>query len=603
MNKELLKKLVIWLEPLAIIEAFELFFLLCNHISQINISKIYILMEFFVLYLVYMLLLLIFKKNYVAVSIFSIFLFIFSVINQVVIYYTQSPVFFSDILFLFSSSELASIVGGTLTTAIGTLLLPIFYYLAITIIFIIVSFSYKYTIDNNVIRYSSICAIVLFLVFLFNPTKGFRNYVLNSIFKANNRKDYDAEIENIEYIGNKGIFLGMYSNYLENIIYKPDDYNEEDIENELNNTSDISVDKSFGQPNIIVLFAESFWNIDDVEDIKFDKDILENYKKLKNEGISFEMISPSYGGISANVEFEFLTGANLMYFGKGYIPYMQLYTNSKYKTNPSLIDELNNNDYYTKIVAYTTKNLFNCGRFYNILNVDSTEFHHDIDLKDKKGIYVSDEYVVNKIIEEFDKKEKGKKEFYMTLTMQGHMPYTKKKYDKYDIKVLDNKYNDVTNEQLLAYAQGIYDMDKQLKRLYDYIKEYDEPTIIVFYGDHLPYLEYIKYGEYFNTDNELLNLYRKYNTESLILANFDIKEDNYKYLGPDLLSTYILNRMDIDISKYYKWLYKTIDILPSSNLYVSVDKDGNIYNTNNLKDDKYDIYKLRRNIQYKYFIK
>lgn len=603
MKNKIIKNLVVWLEPLLIIETFELFFMICNETTkQTDIRTIYIFMEFFVLYLFYLLLHLIFKKNYIAVSIFSISLFIFSIINQVVIYYTQSPIFFSDLLFIFSSSELVNIVGDTLFTALGTFLLQIVYYLTVTIFFILLAFNVKSTLDNKVIRYPSICAIVLFIVFLFNPTKGFRNYMVNNIYHMNKRVDYSTFIENIDYIGSRGILVGMYANYLENRIYKPDDYNDKEIEDALNNVNELD-DNTFGKPNIIVVFAESFWNIDDVEDIKFDKKVAENYNNLKDKGIYFEMISPSYGGVSANVEFEFLTGANLMYFGKGFIPYMQLYTNSKYKNNPSIIQELKNNDYYTKIITYTEKTLFSCGRFYKFLDVDHTEYNYPIDKKYQKGDNVSDEYVFDKIIEEFENKEKGKKEFYMTLTMQGHMPYTKDKYDNYDIKLVESNYDSKVNEQLEAYAQGIYDMDKQIKRLYDYIQEYDEPTIIVFYGDHLPYLKYISQGKYFNTDDKLLNIYRKYNTESLILANFDIKEDNYKYLGPDLLGTYILNRMDIDISKYYKWLYKTIDILPSSNLYISSDKDGNVYNTNTLNDDMYDIYKLRRNVQYKYFIK
>ena len=42
------------------------------------------------------------------------------------------------------------------------------------------------------------------------------------------------------------------------------------------------------------------------------------------------MISPSYGGVSANVEFEFLTGYSLDFFGKGYTTFMSLYKNNKY---------------------------------------------------------------------------------------------------------------------------------------------------------------------------------------------------------------------------------------------------------------------------------
>ena len=104
------------------------------------------------------------------------------------------------------------------------------------------------------------------------------------------------------------------------------------------------------------------------------------------------------------------------------------------------------------------------------------------------------------------------------------------------------------------------------------------------------------------------NYYRRYNTQSLILANFDIsslKEENkneLNYLGPDLLSSYILNHMDIEISPYYKWLYSTRNITGAFNRFISVDQKGNISYTRNLNKKMQDLYDLRKMIQYKFFV-
>ena len=88
----------------------------------------------------------------------------------------------------------------------------------------------------------------------------------------------------------------------------------------------------------------------------------------------------------------------------------------------------------------------------------------------------------------------------------------------------------------------------------------------------------------------------------MILANFDINKEK-GYLGADLLGTYVLNKMDINISDYYKWLYTTKDEISGANWKITVDKQGEIYNTNLLEDKMKKAYELRRNIQYKYFIK
>ena len=65
--------------------------------------------------------------------------------------------------------------------------------------------------------------------------------------------------------------------------------------------------------------------------------------------------------------------------------------------------------------------------------------------------------------------------------------------------------------------------------------------------------------------------------------------------------TYVLNNMDIELSPFYRWLYNTIDILPSSNYVVSQDKDGKIYYTLGLEGKMKEIYELREKMQYLLF--
>ena len=65
---------------------------------------------------------------------------------------------------------------------------------------------------------------------------------------------------------------------------------------------------------------------------------------------------------------------------------------------------------------------------------------------------------------------------------------------------------------------------------------------------------------------------------------------------------YLLNNMDLEVSPYYQWLYTTIDKLPASNLYVSVDKNGNKYKTSKLTGTMKDTFDLRRKMNWKYFV-
>ena len=187
------------------------------------------------------------------------------------------------------------------------------------------------------------------------------------------------------------------------------------------------------------------------------------------------------------------------------------------------------------------------------------------------------------------------------------MPYYEERYDNYDIDIVKSPYNKEINGTIKSYAEGIYMADKELGRLYDYIQTLDEKTIIVFFGDHLPHLQtpsgkdaLFEIG-YLNYDYTLESVYRQFNTRALIASNYDMELDETKYLSPDLLLPYIMNNMNLELSSFYKWLYQTKDVLPSSNYVVSQDKNGKIYYTLALENEMKEIYDKREKVQYMLF--
>lgn len=567
--------------------------------------------EVSVSFLIFAFLLGILKKGKRAITLLGITILLISLINQIKFAFTGEPILFSDALYLGNTGELMGIVEGEFWSTINLFLIPTIIEIVLFIFFIIIGRYYvkKIEVNSTKLRGSLVVIPILLIIILISPIQPLNKFILNFVFNENQRKDYAGCTTISQYYLNYGVIGGMYGQLLESRVQEPDGYDEKNVETELGNVEE-NTEKILGKPNIIVVFSESFWDIDQLDEVKFNQKVTPNFNNLKNEGLFFNMVTPSYGGISANVEYEFLTGSNVMYFNHSYVPYMQLYTNDSYYQKPSIIKELKKNGYKTWIATWASPALFNCGRFYKYLNVDKTEYITDVEGRYKKGKYVSDKYITDKIIEVFNNKNKGEKLFYMTLTMQAHMPYPKDKYDNYDVYVTKSEYSQDINDTLTSYAQGIYDADKELGRLYEYIKQLEEPTIIVFYGDHLPYLysgktNAIDILEYFNTADLNLNNYRKYNTQSLILASFELEKDkeDTKYLGSDLLAAYILNNMDINISNYYKWLYQSRKYMGASNYLVSVDSEGNLYNTSGLTGIYKEKYNLRKNIEYSLFVK
>ena len=594
--------------PFLLFLVFQCYYMLCN-ITYARIICIQGLFFSFLLFWgIYMFVFGCMNNVYRTTVLLSAALVLFGIVNQLKIAYSDTPVFLSDFFFLNSAGTFMDILKGTI---MGIILK----YLVIIVAFLTgIVYICKFAKNRNEFsirkRFRAFYIIlpILFMVIISVPNKNISHFMLKTFFSIDERQDNYATT-NMGYYFKFGVFGGLYGQNLESRLEEPDGYDPSELEQLVEESCKKKRNShKFGKPNIVMIFSESFWNIDDMKEVRFDQPVASNFEQLKQKGILVDMISPSYGGISSNVEYEMLTGSSIKFFSSGYIPYMQLYIDDKYIKAPSVIQELKRNGYKTHITSTWESSLFNCKSVYEYFGVDVTEYKEDLKDSYKKGGRISDAYVAERLIQELKEKPKDETLFTMILTAQAHMPFTFDKYEDYDISIVDSKLDPEEEDTIRSYAQGVYDADKQLKEVYDFIQTYEEPTILIFYGDHLPYLknekgeDITKKLEYFNTGDSTEDLYRKYHTQCLILANYDIGEDDIDYMGPDLVMDYLLNNMDLEVSPYYQWLYTTIDKLPASNLYVSVDKNGNKYKTSKLTGTMKDTFDLRRKMNWKYFV-
>ena len=594
--------------PFLLFLVFQCYYMLCN-ITYARIICIQGLFFSFLLFWgIYMFVFGCMNNVYRTTVLLSAALVLFGIVNQLKIAYSDTPVFLSDFFFLNSAGTFMDILKGTI---MGIILK----YLVIIVAFLTgIVYICKFAKNRNEFsirkRFRAFYIIlpILFMVIISVPNKNISHFMLKTFFSIDERQDNYATT-NMGYYFKFGVFGGLYGQNLESRLEEPDGYDPSELEQLVEESCKKKRNShKFGKPNIVMIFSESFWNIDDMKEVRFDQPVASNFEQLKQKGILVDMISPSYGGISSNVEYEMLTGSSIKFFSSGYIPYMQLYIDDKYIKAPSVIQELKRNGYKTHITSTWESSLYNCKSVYEYFGVDVTEYKEDLKDSYKKGGRISDAYVAERLIQELKEKPKDEKLFTMILTAQAHMPFNFDKYEDYDISIVDSKLDPEEEDTIRSYAQGVYDADKQLKEVYDFIQTYEEPTILIFYGDHLPYLknekgeDITKKLEYFNTGDSTEDLYRKYHTQCLILANYDIGEDDIDYMGPDLVMDYLLNNMDLEVSPYYQWLYTTIDKLPASNLYVSVDKNGNKYKTSKLTGTMKDTFDLRRKMNWKYFV-
>ncbi len=554
-----------------------------------------------ILYLINIMLTLITGSSKRSVIIQSVILWIALFINALRFVYTAEPFTIADFAYISNIASITGIAKGSLLNTIAFFIPEFLTFGIIMVVYILLinKFNFSFNIELKKRILLSLIPIVI-LIILFNPPKFLRNFILTNIYYSDN---VHVNTLNIEYYIEDSMLGGMYRIYLEDRIYEPDNYNKEEVEKMISTDVSDENQDNWEEANIIVTFSESFFDVSLLEDdITFDKEVTPNFNSLKDEGIFINMISPTYGGVSSNVEFQFLTGHTLDYFSKSYIPFMSFYKTVDSKNRLSLLKELDNNGYYTKVVF--GKDYYLSKKVYENLGVDKYE---EKNVKEEyKGYYTSDEYLMDETIKAFNEKEAGEKIFYMNCTIQSHQTYELDKYDEYDISIESSTLSDSYNELILSYSQGAYDADVQLGRMYEYIQTLDEPTILIFFGDHLPYLyntetndDTLNHLSYFNTGDELLDTYRKYNTQCLILANFDLGDvENWDYMSSDMILTSVVNKMGLELSDYYKWLYSIKDVLPSSNYLVSQDTEGNLYWTSELPENMQNILDKRELAQY-----
>ncbi len=544
------------------------------------------------------------KKTSISILILQILNIVLFLSNQYKIIYEGVPVFISDLYFFGNTHNIRKFVGNSFISNTLSILPYLLILIIISIILFILSKKVSIEIRNTKSRLINLLLGLIIISTLILPVKITKHTYLNLFFLGSNKKDYNSYTTYANMYAYYGIIGGIYNEYLESQFERPKDYNKKKLDSMISSIENKN-ENNIGKPNIIVVLSESFFDVSLLEkDIKFDKPITNNFNTIKNYDNSYtiDMISPTYGGMTANVVFELLTGNNMSYFSSGYIPFMQLYKNDK--EYPSLVKELNKNNYNSSIIlasdSYKSNNTYEKIGFKDFKLLDSNN------AKNLKGPYVSDEYVIKEVIN-YMNKNKDKKNFIMTETMQSHMDYYKSKYEKYDIKITSSNLPENDQEALLAYAQGIYDADKTIKSLYDYINMVDEDTIVIFFGDHLPYIRnknnenVLDKLEYFNTKDSLKNTYRKYNTQCLIFSNYDFKLNINKELGYDLLLVNIINQIDIEISNYYKWLNMTSNSIQAYNKFIGIDNYKLKYR-NSFSNKSDNLIYNKEKLTYKYFI-
>lgn len=352
------------------------------------------------------------------------------------------------------------------------------------------------------------------------------------------------------------------------------------------------------KPNVIVIMDEAFADLQSLADFSTNQPVMPFVDSLKEDTVKGEMYVSVFGGQTANTEYEVLTGNSKAFLPASSTPY-QLFIK---EDMPSLTTKLKENGYQGNIAMHPYRpNGYNRQRVYPLLGFD--EFLSLEDFENPKLVrkFVSDESDFERIIQEYEEsKAKSDAPFYLfNVTMQNHSSYTED-FDNLpkDITITDPEYQD---DQAERYLNLIHLSDQALEKLVNYYQGLDDPTVIVFFGDHEPGIHEAFYKKLFGkassklTDEELME---KYKVPFIIWANYDIEEQEDVVTSANYLSALMAQSTDMEMTGYEQFLMDTWKKVPvlTGNGYFG--EDGKFYKLNDVKSPYYEELQKYSILQY-----
>jgi len=321
-------------------------------------------------------------------------------------------------------------------------------------------------------------------------------------------------------------------------------------------------------PDVIVLMSESLWDPTRMTNVNFSADPM----PVMRENASGNSFSPEFGGMTANVEFEALTGFSNAFLPYGSIPYQQYVR----RPLPSLATFFRAEGYAARAIHPYQSWFWNRGEVYKAFGFEDFLSEENLPALDKRGFFASDDALFKEIMREADGMDRPF--FFFSVTLQGHGPYEPNRYARNTIDVKGNLAED-ERQTLATYAQGVKEADDSLRMLMDWAEKRERETIIVVFGDHLPPLgkAYVSSGymgaQVATRKAPLDVMKREHETPLMIWSSRSGKQD-VGTISPAFISRHVVSLAGFKHPYYTEFLGEVEKKYPVVDRYMLVSRDG-----------------------------
>ncbi len=366
---------------------------------------------------------------------------------------------------------------------------------------------------------------------------------------------------------------GMVTTYMKSafnsIVREPEGYSRELVNGYLADYQEKQKPEGVQPTNIIMVMNEAFADLRTVG-MNPAIDVMPFIDSLDENTVEGSLYVGVFGGGTCNTEFEALTGNTLAFLGPGAYPYTENVTKPLF----SLASYFKNLGYLTEAFHANDPQNWNRNMVYPNLGFDAFR-----SIKDYTN-FGEVEYLHNlpadisdyRYMESVDAEHADSPRFLFNVTMQNHAGYERWLDVEKAESVAENGNDLYVDTQI--FLSLVKASDDEVRQLVETYQDSDEPTMIIFFGDHQPCLPQVAIDEiYVGLTSHLDNFKSKF----FIWTNYDSPKFHKMGISANYLPWLILDQGNFPLPPYVQMLEELYAKYPIITSQGVIDINGNGY--------------------------
>ena len=324
-------------------------------------------------------------------------------------------------------------------------------------------------------------------------------------------------------------------------------------------------------PNILFVMNESFADPRTVFDVKDSELLLPNLDRLKTDKNAFvgQTAVSVFGGGTSCSEYETLTGFSIRTDNANTAPYLTYF----HENTPSLVWYLNNLGYNTSSYHPATSINWYRNTAYPYMGFERTVFLNESNntLNDSMELLSGEKLIFDSKFSNFPSdmsgyklvmdmmKESEEPVFNFHITLQNHGAYSD----------MDVEY-DISADEWSTYLKLMNHSDAQLGQFLEMLEAFEEPTVVVFFGDHWSYYDESKLA---SADLALDTMTQQqltdyYSTPYVVWSNCGYDFSSLpQQTSLSYLSSLVMNQLGFELTQWQNFLIYLSEKIPVYSVY------------------------------------